>query len=355
MQRYRARAVRATLPALVAAACAPAAPLAGAAGLATPPAVGLQAQAAFSDYSPLSASAEIVRRLMSPLAAAEVQRALEHSSERLADQSIDLQAERFVLYVPQRTPAEGFALLVFVPPWDEAQLPHGWSAVLERYGMIFVSAARSGNSADVLGRREPLALLGAWNVMKRYPVDPQRVYVGGFSGGSRIALRLALAYPDLFRGALLNAGSDPLDAGPPTPPPRELLERFQQSSRIVFVTGEHDALHLSMDRASLESLHQWCVFDTSAGITPGAGHELASPAALARALAALGSHEQGDAARLAACRKELDRRLTLRLAQVQSLIDAGKRGAARKLLEETDRQFGGLAAPRSLALAATLD
>ena len=93
----------------------------------------------------------------------------------------------------------------------------------------------------------------------------------------------------------------------------------------------------------------------SHGITPGAGHELASPAALARALAALGSHEPGDAARLAACRKELDRRLTLRLAQVQSLIDAGKSGAARKLLEETDRQFGGLAAARSLALAATLD
>jgi pimeloyl-ACP methyl ester carboxylesterase len=186
-------------------------------------------------------------------------------------------------------------------------------------------------------------------------VDPQHVYVGGFSGGSRIALRLALAYPDLFRGALLNAGSDPLDAGPPSPPARALLERFQESTRIVFVTGEHDELHLSMDRASLESMRQWCVFDTATEITAGAGHELAGPAALSRALVALGSHARPDAARLAACRDALDGRLAARLARIRSLIDDGRRGEASRLLEETDRQFGGLAASQSVALAAGLE
>lgn len=327
----------------------------GAGDVPNPPVAGRETQLQFDAYSPLSASAEIVRRLLSPLAAAEVQRSLASSSERLSEQSIDLASERFVLYVPAHAPAAGYALLVFVPPWDEAQLPHGWAAVLDRYGVIFVSAARSGNSADVIGRREPLALLGAWNVMQRYRVDPQRVYVGGFSGGSRIGLRLALAYPDLFRGALLNAGSDPLDAGPPTPPTRELLARFQQSTRVVLLTGEHDALHLSIDRASLESMHEWCVFDTAAEITPGAGHELASPAALSRALGALESHVRPDAARLAACRDSLDRRLAAQLARIRTLIDAGKSPEARKLLEETDRKFGGLAAPQTVALAAALE
>ena len=356
MQRHGARKVRVMLPALAAiAAGAPGALTVAAPDLATPPAVGLQTQVAFSDYSPLSASTEIMRRLLSPLAAAQVLRSLEHSSERLSDQSIDLAAERFVLYVPAHAPTDGYGLLAFVSPWDEAQLPPGWALVLDRYGVIFVSAARSGNSADVLGRREPLALLAAYNVMQRYPVDPQRVYAGGFSGGSRIALRLALAYPDLFRGALLNAGSDPLDAGPPTPPARALLERFEESTRIVFVTGEHDALHLSMDRASLASMREWCVFDTSAEITPGAGHELASPAALSRALSALAAHVRPDAAKLAACRAALDRRLSARLAQVQSLIDAGKRSEARRRIEELDRTFGGLAAPQSVALAAALE
>lgn len=344
------------LPAVAAlAACVPGTPAAGTPDLSTPPAVGLQTQVVFSDYSPLSASAEVVRRLLSPLAAAEVGRSLARSSERLADQSIDLAAERFVLYVPARAPADGYGLLSFVPPWDEAQLPPRWAPVLDRYGVIFVSAAGSGNSADVVGRREPLALLAAYNVMQRYRVNPQRVYVGGFSGGSRIALRLALAYPDLFRGALLNAGSDPLDAGPPTPPPRALLERFQESTRIVFVTGEHDDLHLSMDRASLESMRQWCVFDTSAEITPGAGHELADPAAFSRALGALARHARPNPAKLGACRDALDKRLAAALARVRSLIDAGHHAEARKLLEETDRQFGGLAARESAALAAALE
>lgn len=58
-------------------------------------------------------------------------------------------------------PPHGFALLVFVPPWQDARLPPEWAKVLDRYGAIFVSAARSGNDENVLGRREPLALLAA--------------------------------------------------------------------------------------------------------------------------------------------------------------------------------------------------
>ena len=108
-----------------------------------------------------------------------------------------------------------------------------------------------------LTRRAPLALLAAYNLMSRYPVDAQKVYVGGFSGGARIALRLALAYPDLFHGALLNAGSDPL--GMPGRPHRrspQLLQQFQESTRLVYVTGEHDT-HISLWTPTVcSSLHQ---------------------------------------------------------------------------------------------------
>lgn len=348
-----ARAMLAALAAV--AACEPAAAAAAAPDFPVPAAVGLQTQATFSDYGPLSATTEIMRRLLSPLTAAQVQRSLEHSGKRLRGQSVDLAAERFLLYVPPRAPAEGYALLIFVPPWDEAQLPPGWAPVLDRYGVIFVSAARSGNDTDPIGRREPLALLAAWNLMQRYRVDARRVYVGGFSGGSRIALRLALAYPDLFRGALLNAGSDPIGTRPLSPPPRELLERFQESTRVVYVTGERDTVRLMMDTASFESMRNWCVFDTAAKVTFGAAHEIASPAALSWALTALAEHVRPDAAQLAVCRAALDRRLAAQLAQIRSLIDGGRRAEAGKLLEEADREFGGLAAPQSLTLAAALE
>jgi len=74
-----------------------------------------------------------------------------------------------------------------------------------------------------------MALLAAYNTMKQYPVDPQQVYIGGFSGGARVALRLALGYPDVFHGALLNAGSDPAGTLDVPLPPADLFRRFQES------------------------------------------------------------------------------------------------------------------------------
>ncbi len=353
MQRPRVRGARA-MPAAIAAAALWAALTAGGAVPAAAP-VGLMSDVVFDEYSPLSSSRELLRRLVTPLAAAEVERSLAHAGDQLTAQSIGLAAERFVLYVPVHAPPAGYGVLVFISPWERTELPPGWAAALDRYGVIFVSAARSGNAADVLGRREPLALLGAYNVMRRYPVDPQRVYVGGFSGGARIAERLALAYPDLFDGALLEAGSDPIGAGPPSPPERALLERFQESTRLVYLTGERDTLHLSMDTVSRDSMHDWCVFDVAAQVTPGAAHEIAGAQAFSRALGALAAHVRADAAQLAACRRALDARLAAQLARIRSLMDAGKGAEARKLLEATDRRYGALAAPQSVALAAQLN
>jgi dienelactone hydrolase len=164
-------------------------------------AVGLRREVVFTQYSPLSTNAELARRLLSPLTAARLPAILARTGKALREQPIDLADERFVVYVPAKAPPAGYALLVFVPPWPQAQPPRGWASVLDRAGIIFVSAARSGNEAEVLSRRAPLALLGAANIMASYRVDPSRVWVGGFSGGSRVAMRLALGYPDLFRGA----------------------------------------------------------------------------------------------------------------------------------------------------------
>jgi dienelactone hydrolase len=322
-----------------------------------PAPAGLQPEVAFSEYSPLSSNAELVRRLLTPLAAAEAQATLARSTQRLIEQSIDLAAERFLLYVPARAPPHGYAVLVFVPPWQEARLPPGWAAVLDRFGMIFVSAARSGNDANVLGRREPLALLAAVNVMRRYAAEAGHVYVGGFSGGARIALRLALGYPDVFRGALLNAGSDPLGepGGGAPPPPRELLQQLQESTRVVYVTGERDTDNLAMDARSLQSLRRWCVFNLDSESIPGAAHEVATPAALSAALRALLAPVDTHPSKLAACRSGIERNLDSQLQKVESLTAGGRRAEAQKLLTEIDVRFGGLAAPRSLALQSALN
>jgi hypothetical protein len=314
---------------------------------------GLQNDVVFSDYSPLSASAELVRRLLSPLNAVEVGKRLAHSAVALRDQPIDLARERFAVYVPSHPPARGYGLLVFVPPWENAMLPRGWAAILDRRGVIFVSAANSGNEANILDRREPLALLGAHNIMQRFHVDPERIYIGGFSGGSRIALRLALGFPDVFRGAFLNAGSDPIgDAQTPLPPP-ELFSRFQMT-RIVYISGQNDAVNVDKDAASEQSLLEWCVFDWYAERSPWTSHEVAGPAVLGRALDMLDKHAEPNLARLNNCRLRINQELDKKIDQANELLAAGNVDGARKLLNKIDAHYGGLAAPRSVDLAARI-
>ncbi|MDQ2877845.1 MAG: hypothetical protein M3R41_02040, partial [Pseudomonadota bacterium] len=152
----------------------------------------------FQDDTPLASNAELARRLLTPLTSAQLPMRLKAMGKGLREQPVDLAQEHFYLRVPATKPATGYGLIVFVPPWEDAHLPGDWGPVLDRLGLIFISAARSGNDDNPIARREPLAILAAHHAMTHYPVDPSRVIIAGFSGGSRVALRLALAYPDLF-------------------------------------------------------------------------------------------------------------------------------------------------------------
>jgi pimeloyl-ACP methyl ester carboxylesterase len=313
---------------------------------------GSSREVVFTQYTPLFSNPEILRRLVSPLAQARLRDAVVHAQKTLDSYPLDLAKERFLVYVPSGAPpSSGFALLVFVPPWDDASLPPGWASQLDHYGVIFVTPAHAGNATSPLSRRVPLALSAEENVSRQYPVDRERVYIGGFSGGSRVALRIALAYPDVFHGALLNAGADPIGDERYPLPPRDLFLRFQSSSHLVYVTGVSDAFNMDMQASSLGSMREWCVSDVDAHGTPGVAHEVMSSAALGRALAQLLNHVPPDPARLADCRARVEADLQGKLAQAQALISTAKHAAARKLLLDIDKRYGGLAAARTLELA----
>lgn len=308
-------------------------------------------------YSPLFSNAKIVRRLLSPLAQESVREILARTHKTLSPYPLDLTKERFLVYVPSAAPPpNGYALLVFVPPWEQASIPFDWSLQLDRYGVIFVTPAHAGNAQAVLSRRVPLALAAEANIARDYPVDRNRIYIGGFSGGSRVALRIALGFPDIFHGALLNAGADPLGVadpwgGPDTLPSRDLFLRFQRSTRLVYVTGELDTANLGSDASSEHSMREHCVLDIATQETHDAGHELMSPEAFGQALAQLLHPERSDPARLQACRSHLRAELDDQLAHAQALISKGRHAGARRLLLAIDQHYGGLAAPRILQLA----
>ena len=304
----------------------------------------------FSEYSPLASATEIARRTLSPLVALEVSRTAAHSGKTLIEQTINLSDEDFVIYVPAHRPLGGYALLVFVPPWQDARLPAGWAPMLERYDTIFVSAARSGNDEGVMDRREPLALLAAANVIRQFPIDADAVFIGGFSGGARVAQRLALAYPDLFRGAILNAGSDPIGSQDMPLPPKDFFYRFQEYSRLVYVTGEFDA-RLGMDQDSMRSMHQWCVYAVQGHVEPSAGHEVLGSTAFAWALSAVLHDIPSVSHKLLGCRAAIDRDVNTQLNAAKQQLAGGAPGSGEQLLRKIDARYGGLAAPRSIDLA----
>ncbi len=339
---------RRTSPLRVLAACAL---LAGCAPRADSRPPGMQEDVTFTRDSPLATGDEIARRTLTPLTYAALEVRLDAQRKAL-ETAVDLPKERFSVYVPGGAPPpSGWGLLVYVPPWPDPTRPVRWRPALDRHALVFVAAERSGNDADVLSRRLPLALVAYENVRARLPIDPERVYVGGFSGGGKVALAAALAYPDVFRGALLDAGSERIDgeAGFYIPP-ADLFHRFQRS-RLVLATGAGDEFNLRNDAESRASLEDRCVLDVEVMVAPRLGHEPLDASALDKALDAL-DRRRPDRRGLERCNARLDREVASALDEAESAIARGDRDRALARLKSADARYGGLAAPRILELEA---
>ena len=323
------------------------------------PGPGMSSRLVFDRYSPLAESVEMVRRTLSPIGADRVLGYLHAKSQPLPQQSIDLSNEHFLLYVPAGDPpVDGYGLLVFIAPWDDGLVPRKWRSVLDHHGLIYVSAEKSGNDSNMLWRRLPLAVHAYENVAARYKLNQARVYVSGFSGGSRTAMRAALSYPDVFRGAILNSGSDPFGDAGIAVPPAELFALFQQRSRIMLVSGDDDPPINQRDAAMLDSTDRLCVAGVGTQPMHRTGHSLMHDIMLDRALVAIertdgeGSAKRADA--LAHCRAGIKASIAQGLAEVRALIAQRDRTKAGHALSQVDERFGGLAAPDSVELAREL-
>lgn len=122
---------------------------------------------------------------------------------------LDPPSERFFVHIPADYTGETpYGLIVFTDA-DETvtEVPSGWTGVLDSRHFLFVAAENSGNNQDK-NRRLGLAVLGALEMIKRYRIDPARVYAAGYSGGARMAGLLGFYQPEIFRGTLQNCGAD---------------------------------------------------------------------------------------------------------------------------------------------------
>jgi acetyl esterase/lipase len=137
------------------------------------------------------------------------------------------------VYLPENDSNETPGVLVYVSPMDTGRIDSRWREVMDRQNLIYIAANDSGNKIPTI-RRMVLATLAVKALARQYSFDPGRINIAGFSGGGRVASRIASQYPEVFTGALYICGVD-FWKKDQTPNVERLLR-----NRFVFLTGTRD-------------------------------------------------------------------------------------------------------------------
>jgi len=161
----------------------------------------------------------------------------------------DVTREKFRLVVPATYCTNtAWGLLVWLSQGDDAYLPPDWEEELEKHDVIVAAPFNSGNERHPIDRLR-LALDATANVCRRFRIDRNRLYVGGFSDGARLACVLGIACGDIFTGTLCVCGANfylhiPAGGNQYIPgsffPSVDILQYARLHGKYVLVTGEAD-------------------------------------------------------------------------------------------------------------------
>ncbi|HWE37126.1 MAG TPA: hypothetical protein VG406_11215 [Isosphaeraceae bacterium] len=162
----------------------------------------------------------------------------------------DITREKFRIWISDKySHEETWGLFVWVDPGSTPRLPVEWGRELADRKLLAISAYDSGNDRHTYFRCR-LAVDGAFNMRKRFHIDPRRVYISGGSGGGRVASILGISYADIFAGAFPIVGADfykavlTPDGGAFYPPSffpdAKVLAAAKRRNRYVLLTGSKD-------------------------------------------------------------------------------------------------------------------
>ncbi len=196
----------------------------------------------------------------------------------------DLARESFSFVVPESySPSVAHGLIIWVSP-----SPIGGAsrpdllADMARRRLIWVGANDAGNERP-RWYRFALALDAAHAAAKLYTIDPERIYIAGYSGGGRVSSVLSVAYPEVFRGGLMMVGCDwfrplPIPDRPGTnwpalypKPAKHDLDLAKSRNRYVFLTAERD-FNRVQTREVLHAFEREGFAHTAYVEVPGIGH-----------------------------------------------------------------------------------
>ncbi|MSR54541.1 MAG: hypothetical protein EXS09_14810 [Gemmataceae bacterium] len=188
----------------------------------------------------------------------------------------DSKKQAYELFVPTRKDTKKPApAILFISAGDD---PQGWKTfekTCKESGLVFIGVRNAGN--NVPGPKRCRIVLDCLDdVRRQVPLDPDRTYISGFSGGARMACSIGFALPELFGGIL------PLCASGELRPEPWLRHRLIDRLSMALVTGTTD-----FNRGEVE---RWRgPFWKEIGIrtrvwTPAIGHTLPSPAIASEAI-----------------------------------------------------------------------
>lgn len=146
----------------------------------------------------------------------------------------DSTRQAYEVYVPPRLDPKKSHPLVLVIPAGAA--PAGWPQfrpLCERQGIVFASPKNAGNETP-LPRRVRIVLDVLDDLRRQLPIDPDRTYLAGFSGGGRVACGIAFALPELIGGVMPICAAEALREEP------WLRRRVRDRLSVALVTGETD-------------------------------------------------------------------------------------------------------------------
>lgn len=148
----------------------------------------------------------------------------------------DSKAQRYELFVPPEYKSKSktrYPLLLFISP---SEGPIGWEQfqdVARKQKVIFASPFAAGNDCPT-AKRVRIVLDVFDDIRRNYRVDPERTYIGGYSGGGRIACAVAFALPEYFGGAM------PVCAAGDLRNESWLQHRVIDRLSVALVTGDDD-------------------------------------------------------------------------------------------------------------------
>lgn len=146
----------------------------------------------------------------------------------------DSTAQTYELYVPKGLKkGDSPGLILFISPGDKSAGFDSLRKECEERKLLFASPQGAGNNTD--SRKRVRIVLDVLDDLRReFRIDPDRTYIGGFSGGGRIACAIGFSLPEYFGGVI------PVCAAGDLRDETWLQQRVIDRLSVAHLTGEND-------------------------------------------------------------------------------------------------------------------